>query len=138
MAIVKALLASAALSVADIMADQLAHFFGAEVAGEGMIAGVIGAVPCGRDALLRSLVVKDSHRGQGIGSRLVVAAEKHALDLGARQIFLLTMTAQGFFRQRGYGTISRKMAPESVRSTEEFIHLCPVSSVLMCKPLVSG
>lgn len=137
MAIVNAMLASADLPVADITAAQLAHFFGAEVAGEGMVVGVIGAVPCGRDALLRSLVVRDSHRGKGIGSRLVAAAEKHALDLGARQIFLLTMTAQGFFRQRGYKVMSRKMAPESVRSTEAFIHLCPASSVLMCKPLVS-
>jgi amino-acid N-acetyltransferase len=135
MAIVKAMLTSADLPVTDITADQLVHFFGAEV--EGLVVGVIGAVPCGKDALLRSLVVEDRHRGKGVGSRLAVAAEGHALDLGARQIFLLTMTAEGFFRQRGYVSISRERAPEAVRRTVEFTHLCPASSVPMCKPLVS-
>jgi amino-acid N-acetyltransferase len=111
----------------------LPHFFYAEIDGE--IKGVIGAVPCGAYALLRSLAVAAACRGRGLGSRLVTVAESHALDLGARGLYLLTLTAEGFFKRRGYQAIPREKAPEAVRATAEFTHICPASSALMFKPL---
>jgi N-acetylglutamate synthase-like GNAT family acetyltransferase len=111
----------------------LSHFFYAEIDGE--IIGVIGAVPCGAHALLRSLAVATASRGKGLGSRLVTAAESHALDLGGRGLYLLTLTAEGFFRKQGYQPLPREKAPEALRATTEFTYLCPASSVLMFKPL---
>jgi N-acetylglutamate synthase-like GNAT family acetyltransferase len=132
---VKRLLTAADLPTEDLTVDQMAHFIGAEI--EGTLAGVVGAVPCGGDALLRSLAVSAPHRAKGVGSQLVAAAEKHALNLGARRIYLLTLTAETFFRARGYLVVPREMAPGAVRSTEEFVRLCPASSVLMCRQLVN-
>jgi amino-acid N-acetyltransferase len=130
---VRGLLSAADLPTQDITLDLLAHFFYVENNGE--IIGVIGAVPCGAHALLRSLAVAADCRGNGLGSRLVAAAESHALDLGARGLYLLTLTAEGFFSRHGYRVIPREKAPKAVRATAEFTHICPASSVLMFKPL---
>ncbi|MEJ2641053.1 MAG: arsenic resistance N-acetyltransferase ArsN2 [Desulfosarcinaceae bacterium] len=132
-AAVRGLLAAADLPTQDITLDLLPHFFYAEIDGEKK--GVIAAVPCGAHVLLRSLVVAAACRGKGLGSRLVAAAERHALNLGARGLYLLTQTAEGFFSSHGYQTVPRDKAPEAVRATAEFARICPASSVLMFKPL---
>ena len=133
MAVVKKLLTMADLPTEDLVEDQMAHFFVATVEDE--VIGVVGAVPCGPDVLLRSLMVVDALRGHGAGARLVTAAETHALDLGASYLYLLTVTAEAFFRGRSYRVIPRETAPESIRRTREYTHLCPASAVLMCKQL---
>ena len=130
---VSSLLKAADLPTEDITVDLLTHFLYAAIDNEPV--GVIGAVPCGGDALVRSLVVAAAHRGKGLGSRLVAAAESHAQDQGACGLYLLTLTAEGFFRGHGYQPVAREKAPAAIRSTAEFSHICPVSSVFMFKPL---
>jgi len=99
--------------------------------------GVVGAV--GLElyddvALLRSLVVDRDMRGEGLGIRLTEAAESLAHRLGAASIYLLTTTAEEFFRRRGYRIVARAEAPAAIQSTTEFSRLCPSSAVLMVKP----
>jgi amino-acid N-acetyltransferase len=86
-------------------------------------------------ALLRSLVVAASARGQGAGSALLLQAEAHARAHGVRTLYLLTTTAEEFFARRGYTRASRETAPAAIRSTREFAGICPASSAFMSRQL---
>jgi amino-acid N-acetyltransferase len=131
--VVRALLESASLPAADLSDAHMAHFFfsGPASAPEGLV----GVELCGRHALLRSLVVVPSRRTSGLGTRLVEHAEAHARAAGAHDIYLLTTTAEAFFRRRGYRTAQRDDAPPEIRRTREFADICPASSAFLTKPL---
>ena len=109
------------------------HFFCA--GPRGAPEGVVGIELCGADALLRSLGVRTSYRGMGLGARLVAYAEEYARGQGASTVYLLTTTAAGFFTGLGYAVASRDDAPDGIRSTGEFAEICPASSVFMFKAL---
>jgi amino-acid N-acetyltransferase len=128
-----ALLASANLPVADLTAALMEDFFfvGSPAAPDGLV----GVQFCGPDALLRSLVVAPSRRSTGLGCALVAHAEAHARARGARAVYLLTTTAEAFFRRRGYSDADRDRAPSAIRSTREFSDICPSSSAFLVKPL---
>jgi amino-acid N-acetyltransferase len=132
-AAVKQLLSESGLPIEDITAQHLQHFFGY---GSGLeIAGLVGLELYGEVALLRSLAVAATHRGVGLGSRLVAHAERHARDQGVRSLYLLTTTAEQFFLCRGYSRIPREDAPTAIMGTREFAGICPASSAFMVKQL---
>ena len=85
--------------------------------------------------LLRSLAVAADRRGAGLGSALVDKAEAHARARGAHSIFLLTTTAEDFFKSRGYQPADRATAPDAIRTSREFADLCPASSAFLVKHL---
>lgn len=131
-----ALLASADLPVADLTAALMEDFFfvGSSTAPDGLV----GVQFCGPDALLRSLVVAPPRRSTGLGCALVAHAEAHARARGVRALYLLTTTAEAFFRSRGYVDADRARAPAEIRSSREFADICPASSAFLVKPLPSG
>ncbi|MDJ0783893.1 MAG: arsenic resistance N-acetyltransferase ArsN2 [Desulfosarcinaceae bacterium] len=133
LAAVRRLLAAADLPTADITAHQLAHFLFCRSAGE--IIGIVGIEPYGSIGMLRSLAVADSWRGRGHGTALVAAAEARALQTGIDTLYLLTLTAETFFRRHGYATLPRQQAPAAIQKTPEFTGLCPATAVLMGKRL---
>lgn len=100
---------------------------------KGVVA-VVGLEALGRVALLRSLVVDWEMRGQGLGVQLTKAAEALASRAGVESIYLLTTTAEEFFRAQGYRLLARSEAPLAIQSTTQFSELCPSSAVLMVKP----
>jgi amino-acid N-acetyltransferase len=128
-----ALLSRAHLPVSDLTETLLEHFFYVGDATNPL--GLIGVQFCGADALLRSLVVAPAARSRGIGTALVAYAESYAREKGARGVYLLTTTAEAFFRGRGYEPASRDMAPLAIRSTAEFSTLCPASSAFLSKEI---
>ncbi len=89
----------------------------------------------GDHALLRSLAVSVDSRSDGIGARLVSEQERDLSDVGVIAVYLLTGTAEGYFKAHGYKSINRKDAPTSIRKTKQFSGVCPGSAVLMCKEL---
>lgn len=127
------LLESAALPTSDLTDDHMQDFFYA--GPEAAPIGIVGVQLYGADALLRSLVVIEAHRTHGLGRSLVERAERHARERGASTIYLLTTTAESFFRSRGYAVASRDNAPAAIRSTPEFAGLCPASSAFLSKRL---
>jgi amino-acid N-acetyltransferase len=129
-----ALLESAALPTSDLTDETMKDFF--YVGPTTAPVGLVGVQFYGADALLRSLVVSPEHRVHGLGQRLVEHAEQHARRQGATTVYLLTMTAEPFFRARGYLVTSRDGAPSAIRSTPEFSGLCPASSAFLAKPLI--
>jgi N-acetylglutamate synthase-like GNAT family acetyltransferase len=130
---VAALLQSPGLPISDITGEHLEHFF--FVGYDGSPAGLIGLELYGADALLRSLVVGENARGNGLGPTLVEHAEQYAASNGVRSIYLLTTTAATFFKRLGYERIDRSQAPPSIKGTREFASLCPASSAFMMKTL---
>jgi amino-acid N-acetyltransferase len=127
------LLEGASLPTSDLCDGDMQEFFYAGPAGAPI--GIVGLQFYGADALLRSLVVSSAHRAQGLGQRLVEHAEQHARMRGATTIYLLTTTAEHFFRARGYVVTPRASAPPAIRSTPEFAGLCPASSAFLSKHL---
>ena len=100
---------------------------------EGVVAAV-GLEIFGGVALLRSLVVDPQLRGRGLGIRMTEAAEALAHRAGVESIYLLTTTADAFFRQRGYRIVARSETPTAIRSTTQFSALCPSTANVMVKP----
>jgi amino-acid N-acetyltransferase len=130
---VKRLLSDAELPTADLSPGHMEHFFGCGAPEH--VRGVIGLELYGPVALLRSLAVESSVRGRGVGKRLVAHAEDYARECGVGAIFLLTTTAESFFRRLGYERIARDTVPEAIKKTREYAGICPASSAVMSKRL---
>lgn len=62
-------------------------------------------------AEVRSLIVKDSHRGKGIGAKLINALEIEGKALGVKQILTLTYQ-KDFFEKLGFIEIAKEQIPE--------------------------
>lgn len=103
---------------------------------DGDIVGVGGLEIRGENdehGLLRSVVVRESHRGRGYGTDICDWLESRAEAAGVETLYLLTTTAAGFFRHRGYERIDRADAPPAIRETAEFADLCPASATCMAR-----
>ena len=120
------------LPTGDITEQSLEYFLVCRD-GKGVI-GAVGIELFGSSALLRSLVVSQNVRRDGLGGRLAAAAEALAKRLGAHSVYLLTTSAEQFFSSRGYRALPRIEAPSGIQGTTQFSHLCPSTAVLMVKP----
>jgi amino-acid N-acetyltransferase len=129
---VERLLMGARLPV-DGVAGSLPTFVVAEY--NGKLVGVAGLELCGKDALLRSVVVAPEWRSRGLGRELVnqVIAEGEARHL--RALYLLTTTADEYFPAFGFERTTRDGVPDAVRATAEFETACPASATVMRKKL---
>jgi amino-acid N-acetyltransferase len=128
-----ALLEAEGLPASDLSDAHLEHFFfaGSDVSPTGLV----GLELYGGNALLRSLVIGASERSKGLGSALVQHVEHYAASRQVRSIYLLTTTAETFFKRLGYERIERSKAPPAIQQTREFASLCPASSAFMVKLL---
>jgi len=131
---ISALLDSEKLPKDDLPAS-LDHFFVVRV-NDNVVAS-IGLEPYEDFALLRSMVVNKDFRNRNLAGELNDSLEQHARDIGVRQIFLLTETAERYFLKKGYSIISREEVPGTVRASTEFSLVCPVSAVVMRKNIPS-
>ena len=106
------------------------------VADDGrLVVGSAGLELHGHSALLRSVAVDASARGQGLGQRLTLAALDLARSRGTRDVFLLTTTAETFFPRFGFEPVERPNVPDAVRQSVEFTSACPASAVVLRKDL---
>ncbi len=62
-------------------------------------------------AEIRSLIVKEELRGQGVGKKLVELANEEGASLGLKEILVLTYQ-QSFFKALGFVEISKESIPE--------------------------
>lgn len=132
MATGRALLDRAGLPVADLGRDAVMLY---EARRDGERVGVGGLEIHGPVGLLRSLVVAPAHRHRGIGRTICAGLETEAMERGARDLYLLTTDAAGFFRACGYEAVSRSEVPAEIGETPEFADLCPADASCLWKPL---
>ena len=130
---IQALLAECSLPEQDLTSTNLGAFLLLR-RGEDLV-GSVGLEIYDQDALLRSLAVRTTQRGQGLGKKLLSACESEATARGVRTLYLLTTTVEKFFAARGYQRIERSTAPETIQNTRQFHSICPSSAVCMRKEL---
>lgn len=137
LATVVALLQAQALPTEDLTQDHMRHFFVARRCADGAlpIVGTVGAEVFAEQALLRSLAVSHHARGRGYGGALVDYIERYLQHAGVTDIYLLTTTAEQFFKRLGYTDAARTAAPTTIKQTREFAGLCPDDSAFLLKRL---
>ena len=119
----------AALEVADLPTLDLdegdATYFTDEAGSFG------GLVRFGDIALLRSIVVPRAKQGHGLGTDMLAGLIGAARKSGAREVWLLTTTAEGFFAANGFERVARTDAPAAIAATSQFKDICPDTAALM-------
>lgn len=133
---VEALLAANGLPTSDVRSGSGRFYLARDGDGDAVV-GAGGVERNGSDALLRSVVVEGSSRGEGYGTALCTALEERARTEGVETLYLLTTTAAGFFERLGYEAVDRESVPSAVRSTTEFADLCPSSATCLRKRIRS-
>ncbi len=128
LATIKSILAANELPTAGVD-DHLTTFL---VARDGQkVVGCGGAEAYHVAALLRSIAVVPEYRRHGVGRRIV----RHLLDRlssrGLREFYLLTTTAETYFRKRGFQKIDRDEVHPQILASEEFKGACPETAVCM-------
>ena len=99
------------------------------------IAGTAGIEYSETYGLLRSLCISEDHRNHGWGKELVTFIEDFAKNHGVHHLYLLTTTAEEFFKQLRYRKTKRAAIPDFIRLTREFSDVCPDSAIIMKKTL---
>jgi amino-acid N-acetyltransferase len=129
-----AMLQAEKLPVEDLPAS-LDNFFVA--LDDDKVIGVIGLEQYEQYGLLRSMVVDKEYRNKNIASRLVRQLENYTTTIGITCLYLLTETASQYFERKRYSKISRNEVPVSLQASSEFSSVCPVSAIVMKKPMAS-
>lgn len=104
---------------------------------DGHLAGCAALEIYPDGALLRSVAVDRSARGQRIGRALTDAAVALAQSLDVPDIYLLTTTAEHYFGKLGFKTVPRDRVPAGVQQSVEFRSACPASAIVMRRPLAA-
>jgi len=91
---------------------------------DGVWVGVAGLEVYGQNGLLRSVAVNEQFRSLGYGRALVEAILRNARLSGVQTIYLLTDTAEEYFKTLGFGVVDRRGIPEDVRASPEFTECC--------------
>jgi len=127
----------ATLSASDLPFDDIDEHVGEFILArcEGATIGTVAVQYTGQAALLRSLCVVRDHRGRAIGTQLLAAIETKVARRGVLELYLLTTSAGAFFERLGFSMTSRSDAPPGIRSTAQFLTLCPSTAVCMRKNL---
>ena len=82
-------------------------------------------------ALIRSVAVMPDYQRHGLGRRLVRQLIDRLSARGLREFYLLTTTAEEYFRKRGFKTIDRDEVHPQLLASREFQDACPASAVCM-------
>lgn len=129
------LLSGSGLTTSDLPED----ISGFVLAFDGDVAvGSAGLETLGSTALLRSFAVHPDYRSKGLGRQLYEAVQMQAEALQFPELWLITNTAEDYFRSMGFERQERQerqSAPTQVQAHPQFAGLCPSSSAVMRKEL---
>ena len=89
-----------------------------------IVKGCIGLELYSEYALLRSAAVHPENQNQGIGKKLTEAIIAYAKKIQIQKLFLITNTAEEYFRKKGFTVIQENEIPASVKQSVEFTFQC--------------
>lgn len=95
------------------------------------LIGTIGLEAYGNIALLRSMATDKKYRDQGYGKYLFDEIIKHCKSKNINELYLLTCTADKYFKKLGFKQIFRDRLPNEIKQTKQFSQLCPCSAICM-------
>lgn len=95
------------------------------------IIGCAGLEIYGKSALLRSVAVHPDFQKEGYGTLLVSRIIEIARRMNITSLFLLTDTAEDYFKKKGFNKILREQVPNDMKKSVEFTTLCTSSPVMM-------
>ena len=98
---------------------------------DGALVACGGAEAYQFAALIRSIAVVPEYRSHGLGRRIVRQLLDRLASRGLREFYLLTTTAEAYFKKRGFKTIDRDEVHPQLLSSREFQDACPASAVCM-------
>lgn len=98
---------------------------------DGKVVACGGAEAYQFAALIRSVVVAPEHRSHGLGRRIVRQLLDRLASRGLREFYLLTTTAEEYFKKRGFKPIDRDEVHPQLLSSREFQDACPARAVCM-------
>ena len=125
---IKSLLESNNLPIAGV--DD--HWRTFVVARDGArLVGCGGAEAYQVAALIRSIAVDPEYRSHGLGRRLVRQLLDRLSSHGLREFYLLTTTAEEYFKKRGFKTIDRDEVHPQLLASREFQDACPSTATCM-------
>lgn len=129
----------AVLTVSDLAPGRLQEMVEFIVARAGVaMAGVVGLERHGDAALLRSLAVAPWARSRGTARNLLLRAIASAQVGGAKQAYLLTTTARGYFEGCGFEACGRDQVPTAILCSPTVAAQCPESATCMSLDLRSA
>lgn len=120
------------LPTTDISFDT-SIFLGAFI--DKKLIGVIGLELFGKLGLLRSLVVEEENRNNGIATKLTKRVIKEAKNSFLLEIYLLATEAESFFENIGFTKIIKSDAPQLIKETKQYSEICSDHAVVMKKEL---
>ena len=125
---IKNLLTSSELPVAGV--DD--HWKTFVIARDGeRLVGCGGSETYPAAALIRSIAVHPEYRKHGLGRRIVRQLLDRLSARGIREFYVLTTTAEAYFRKRGFKTIDRDEVNPQLLASREFQDACPQTAVCM-------
>lgn len=131
---VRDLLIQCGLNPINIEADHVIWFCEMNAANE--LIGVIGLELYETSALLRSLAIRETNRGQGIGHLLIDEAINFANQNNVMDLFLLTETIEEMMRQQyGFRLVPKDLVPVDMIESPFFHGICPSTCQIMFKSL---
>lgn len=116
------------LPVSDIVPGKQ-FFVVAEVSGR--IIACAALEQYGENGLFRSLAVSLDHRNMKIGKDIVAKLMTFSKENNISQLYLLTTTADLYFKKAGWKVIDRTDVPDDIRATSEFSSICPSTAICM-------
>jgi len=126
------LLETSRLPVSDL-AEAPVRLYG--ILHEKKLIAVSGLEIYGTEAILRSVAILPAYRSTGLGSALLAATEAKARELDLTDLYLLTTTAEKFFRKHDYLHFERNACSEAIRLSQEFSNICPSTAICLHKYL---
>lgn len=101
----------------------------------GEIVATVGMEYYEKCALLRSLSVKEDYKNKKIGETLLQFINDMCQQRSIQFLYLLTTTAEHYFKRFGFDVIDRNDTPPIIQATREFCSICPSSAIIMRKNL---
>lgn len=121
------------LPTEDLQSSENLQFYGC--GDRNSPSGIVGLETHAEYGLLRSLLVTQEARKQGLGKTLVRHVENMARRNDIVELYLLTETAEAFFKDLEFSICPRGNVPDEIRATAQFSSLCPGSAAVMKKQL---